>query len=209
LILSCGRLRLGAARTHFELRVVGDAVDRAAHDRNRCGAAAVAPQGPSANPTAGITTASTRPTCSNLVVTGGLNNCQDHEHRISSFRISTRVSFSAGRGNPRILFRRRDLELLGPFSSRIAPALPMLILRNQVTRFRYITIGILQILPADARLGSRHALSVTSAATLWARHIIGIDHGRATPSTGHRSGSYPPTRASNNRRRRAPRPRRR
>ena len=55
----------------------------------------------------------------------------------------------------------------------------MLILRNQVPQFRFITIGILQILPADARLRSRHALSVTSAAALWARHIIGIDHGRA------------------------------
>jgi len=81
--------------------------------------------------------------------------------------------------------------LLGPFSSRIAPALPLLIRRDRVTRFRHITIGILQILPADARLGSRRALSVTSAATLWARHILAIDHGRATRSTGHRPGSYP------------------
>lgn len=52
--MSRRRLRLGAARTHFELRVVGDAVDRAAnYYRNRCGAAAIAPKEPQRGPHCG------------------------------------------------------------------------------------------------------------------------------------------------------------
>jgi hypothetical protein len=50
------------------------------------------------------------------------------------------------------LFCRRDLELHGT-SIRIAIASLLLAVRRRPVRLRNITIGILQILTADARLG--------------------------------------------------------
>jgi hypothetical protein len=56
------------------------------------------------------------------------------------------------------LSRRRDLELHGPSGARIVIVSPRLVIPGGATRFRLITIGILQILPADARLWPRRAL---------------------------------------------------
>src|ERR1700730_3679704 len=82
-----------------------------------------------------------------------------------------------------MLSRRRELELHRLFCSRIAIASSWLILRDRVARFHHITIGILQILPADARRGPWRALSLSPPAALCASHrILRLDHGRATPS---------------------------
>jgi hypothetical protein len=92
-----------------------------------------------------------------------------------------------------LLSRRRELELHRPFCSRIAIASSRLILPDRMTWFRHITIGILQILPADARCGPWRALSLSSAAALCAHRILGIDHGRTTPSDSYPSLRYPKT----------------
>jgi len=69
------------------------------------------------------------------------------------------------------LFCRRGLELHGPSGARIRIASPLLAVRDRVARFRRATIRILQVFPADAGLGSRRTLSVSSAAALYACHV--------------------------------------
>jgi hypothetical protein len=66
---------------------------------------------------------------------------------------------------------RRDLELHGP-SIHIAIASLLVAVWRRPVRLGNIPIGILQILSADARLGPRRALSVSSAAALCASHRI-------------------------------------
>ena len=72
------------------------------------------------------------------------------------------------------LFGRRGLELHGLSGARIRIASPLLVVRGWTARFRHITTRILQVFPAfpaDAGLGSRRALSVSSAAALCASHV--------------------------------------